>query len=36
MSRVIGKLPEDSLLARLQDDLATNVLVSDLDDMEGD
>ena len=36
MSQVIGKLPEDSLLARLQDDLATNVLVSDLDDMEGD
>ncbi len=35
MSRVIGKLPEDSLLARLHDDLATNVLVSDLDDMEG-
>ena len=35
MSRVIGKLPEDSLLARLHDDLAASVLVSDLDDMEG-
>ncbi len=32
MERVIGKLPEDSLLARLHDDLAANVLVSDLDE----
>jgi predicted deacylase len=36
MERVLGKLPEDSLLARLHDDLASNVLVSDLDDSEGD
>lgn len=35
MESVIGKLPEDSLLARLQDDLATNVLVSDLDQQDG-
>jgi hypothetical protein len=35
MERVLGKLPEESLLARLHDDLATNVMVSDLDDMEG-
>jgi len=34
MERVLGKLPEDSLLARLQDDLARNVLVSDLDEPE--
>jgi predicted deacylase len=32
MERVIGKLPEDSLLSRLHDDLASNVLVSDLDE----
>jgi predicted deacylase len=32
MERVIGKLPEDSLLSRLHDDLATNLLVSDLDE----
>ena len=31
MERVIDKLPEDSLLSRLHDDLATNVLVSDFD-----
>jgi predicted deacylase len=36
MERVLGKLPEDSLLARLHDDLATNVLVSDLDEPEGE
>lgn len=30
--RVMGTLPEDSLLARLQDDLATNVFVADLDE----
>jgi predicted deacylase len=36
MARVLGKLPEDSLLSRLHDDLATNVLVSDLDDPEGE
>jgi predicted deacylase len=35
MERVIGKLPEDSLLARLHDALATNVLVSELDEPEG-
>jgi hypothetical protein len=35
MERVLGKLPEDSLLSRLQDDLATNVLLSDLDEIEG-
>jgi predicted deacylase len=35
MEGVLGKLPEESLLSRLQDDLATNVLVSDLDDPEG-
>ena len=32
MERVIGKLPEDGLLSRLRDALATNVLVSELDD----
>jgi len=31
MERVIGALPEDSLLARLHDDLASNMVVSDLD-----
>lgn len=31
MEQAIGALPEDSLLTRLQDDLATNMLVSDLD-----
>jgi hypothetical protein len=36
MERVIGKLPEDSLLSRLHDDLASNVLVSDLDDPEAE
>ena len=36
MERVLGKIPEESLLARLQDDLATNVVVSDLDDPEGE
>ncbi len=35
MERVMGKLPEESLLARLHDDLATNVMVSDLDEPEG-
>jgi predicted deacylase len=34
MKRVLGKLPEDSLLARLHDDLASNLLVSDLDEPE--
>ena len=34
MERVIGKLPDDSLLARLHDDLASNVFVSELDDPE--
>lgn len=34
MARVLGKLPEDSLLARLHGDLATSVLVSDLDELE--
>jgi predicted deacylase len=34
MEKVLGKLPEDSLLARLRDDLASNVLVSDMDDSE--
>lgn len=32
MEQALGKLPEDSLLARLHDDLASNVMVSDLDD----
>jgi len=36
MERVLGKLPEDSLLSRLHDDLARNVLVSDLDDPEAE
>lgn len=36
MERVIGKLPEESLLSRLHDDLASNVLVSDLDEPETD
>jgi predicted deacylase len=36
MERVIGKLPEESLLSRLQDDLASNVFVSDLDEPEGE
>ncbi|MEJ2482778.1 MAG: heavy metal-associated domain-containing protein [Gemmatimonadota bacterium] len=34
VERAIGKLPDDSLLARLHDDLASNVLISDLDDPE--
>ncbi|MCL7927109.1 MAG: succinylglutamate desuccinylase/aspartoacylase family protein [marine benthic group bacterium] len=34
MERAIGKLPDDSLLARLHDDLASNVLISDLDEPE--
>jgi len=34
MERALGKLPEDSLLSRLHDDLASNVLVSDLDETE--
>ena len=36
MERVIGKLPDDSLLARLHDDLAANVLVSELDEPEAE
>jgi hypothetical protein len=32
MERVLGKLPEDSLLSRLHDDLASNLWVFDLDD----
>lgn len=36
MERVIGKLPEDGLLSRLRDALATNVLVADLDDESSD
>ncbi len=32
MESVIGKLPHDGLLSRLRDALATNVLVSELDD----
>lgn len=35
MERVIGKLPEESLLSRLRDDLASNVLISELDEPEG-
>jgi hypothetical protein len=35
MERVIGKLPEESLLHRLHDDLATSVLLSELDEPEG-
>lgn len=34
MEKAIGKLPDDSLLARLHDDLASNVLVSELDEPE--
>ncbi|MEJ2548493.1 MAG: M14 family metallopeptidase [Gemmatimonadota bacterium] len=34
MEKAIGKLPDDSLLARLHDDLASNLLVSDLDEPE--
>lgn len=34
MQAAIGKLPADDLLARLHDDLASNVLVSELDDYE--
>ena len=36
MERVIGKLPDDSLLARLHDDLASNVFVSELDEPEAE
>ena len=36
MERAIGKLPDDSLLSRLHDDLATNVLVSDLDETDAE
>ncbi|MBT8397803.1 MAG: succinylglutamate desuccinylase/aspartoacylase family protein [Gemmatimonadetes bacterium] len=36
MERTIGKLPDDSLLSRLHEDLASNVLVSDLDEPEGE
>ncbi len=32
MEREIGKLPDDSLLARLHDDLASNVLVSEIEE----
>jgi predicted deacylase len=35
MERALGKLPEDSLLARLHDDLASNVMLSELDDSYG-
>ena len=35
MERVIGKLPEDGLLSRLRDALATNVVVADFDEPEG-
>ncbi|MEK9499828.1 succinylglutamate desuccinylase/aspartoacylase family protein [Gaopeijia maritima] len=35
MERALDKLPEDSLLTRLHDDLATNVMVSELDDTFG-
>ncbi len=36
MEAALDKLPEDSLLARLHDDLASNVMVSDLDDPYGE
>lgn len=36
MERVIGKLPEESLLYRLRGDLASNVLVSELDEPESE
>jgi len=36
MERVLGKLPERHLLARLRDDLASNVLVSELDEPEAE
>lgn len=36
MERAIGKLPDDSLLSRLHDDLASNVLVSDLDEPDSE
>ena len=36
MERAIGKLPADSLLSRLHDDLASNVLVSDLDEPDSE
>ena len=32
MERVVGKLPDDNLLPRLHDDLATNLLVSEMDE----
>jgi predicted deacylase len=32
MEQAVGKLPEDHLLARLQDDLGSDVLISELDD----
>ena len=32
MERVVGKLPDDNLLSRLHDDLATNLLVSEMDE----
>ena len=35
MENARGKLPEDSLLARLHDDLASNLMVSELDDSFG-
>lgn len=35
MERALDKLPEDSLLSRLHDDLATNVMISELDDSFG-
>jgi len=36
MERVLGKLPENSLLSRLHDDLASNVLISELDGVDGE
>lgn len=36
MERVLGKLPEHHLLSRLRDDLASNVMVSELDEPEGE
>ncbi len=35
MEKALGKLPEDSLLSRLHDDLASNVMISELDDSYG-
>ena len=35
LERAVGKLPDDSLLARLHDDLASSVLKSELDEEDG-